>query len=112
EPQPLAGRHRKAKLLLVKLDPEPITHSEDVAVVFPAISDPVFGQQRRVNFIPPRLGIGKHAIEVEDHSAERLRYHVPHLLPKRRDAATRHNQKWGQNLKHPPSCGISTWKLN
>jgi hypothetical protein len=39
-------------------------------VVFAAIGDAVFGEQFRVNFVPPQLGIGDNAIQIEDHSAE------------------------------------------
>ena len=39
-------------------------------MVFAAISDAVFAQQCRVDLIPPWFGIGEHAVEIEDHSAE------------------------------------------
>src|SRR5438874_4248272 len=69
--------HSEAKRLLVKLDGEPVTHSQHVSVVFAAISNAVFGEQLRVNLVPPRLGVGEDAIQIEDHSAERLRHDVP-----------------------------------
>ena len=78
-PPPLhhfVARHREAKRLLVKLDGEPVTHSQHVSVVFAAISNAVFGEQFRVNLVPPRLGVGEDAIQIEDHSAERLRHEV------------------------------------
>src|SRR5947207_3142360 len=68
--------HREAKLLLVKLDGEPVTHCQHVSVLFAAISNAMFGEQFRVNLVPPRLGVGEDAIQVEDHSVERLRHEV------------------------------------
>src|SRR6266566_304410 len=67
----------KGKRLFVKLDREPVTHPQHVLVVFATIGDAVFGEQLRINLIPPRLGVGEDAIQVEDHSVERLRHDGP-----------------------------------
>jgi len=63
-----------AECLFVKLDRELITHAENFAMVFAAIRNALFAQQFRVDLVPPRLGIGEDAVEIEDHSAERLRH--------------------------------------
>jgi hypothetical protein len=55
------------KGILVKLDGEPVTYAEDVSVIFAAISDSMFREQFRVDLVPPRLGVGEYAVEVEDH---------------------------------------------
>ena len=68
------GRDRETKRLFVKLDGEPVTHSQHVSVVFAAIGNAVFGKQLRVNLVPPRLGVGENAVQIEDYSAERLRH--------------------------------------
>jgi len=58
------------KGILVKLDCEPVTYAEDVSVIFAAISDSMFREQFRVDLVPPRLGVGEYAVEVEDHRVE------------------------------------------
>src|SRR4029077_13432018 len=68
------GRDRETKRLFVKLDGEPVTHSQHVSVVFAAIGNVVFGKQLRVNLVPPRLGVGENAVQIEDNSAKRLRH--------------------------------------
>jgi hypothetical protein len=55
------------KSILVKLDREPVTYSENVSVVLAVITDSMFGEQSRVNLVPARLGVGEHAVEIEDH---------------------------------------------
>ncbi|PYK71568.1 MAG: hypothetical protein DME44_07485 [Verrucomicrobia bacterium] len=68
------NRREQAKRFFVKLDGEPVTHPQHVSVVFPAIGDAVCGEQFRVDLVPPRLGVGEDAIQIEDHSAEWLRH--------------------------------------
>src|SRR5262249_7465591 len=60
--------------VLVKLDCESVTHAENILVVFPAITNSMFGQQFRIDLVPPRLGVGEHPIEIEDHSTEWWRH--------------------------------------
>ena len=58
------------KGILVKLDCELVTHAEDVSVVFAAVTDSMFREQFRVDLVPPRLGVGEHAVEIEDDAAD------------------------------------------
>ena len=39
-------------------------------MVFAAIRNALFAQQFHVDLVPPRLGIGEHAVEIEDHCRE------------------------------------------
>jgi hypothetical protein len=55
------------KGILVKLDGEPVTHAEDVPVIFAAVTDSIFREQFRVDLVPPRLGVGEYAVEIEDY---------------------------------------------
>ncbi len=66
----------RPNVFFVKLDREPVANSEHVAVVFAAISDAVFGEQCCVDLVPRRFGIGEHAVQIEDHSAEGFRHDV------------------------------------
>jgi hypothetical protein len=68
------------KGVLIKLDCELVTHAEDISVVFAAITDSMFGEQFRIDLVPPRLGIGEHAVEIEDHRVKWWRHSVLHLL--------------------------------
>ena len=68
------GRDRETKCLFVKLDGEPVTHAQNVSVVFAAIGNAVFDKQLRVNLVPPRLGVGENVVQIEDYSAKRLRH--------------------------------------
>jgi hypothetical protein len=67
------------KGILVKLDCELVTHAEDVSVVFAAISDSMFREQFRIDLVPPRLGVGEHAVEIERHGIKWWRHDVLHL---------------------------------
>src|SRR5213076_1381503 len=51
-----------------------VTHAQNVSVVFAAIGNAVFDKQLRVNLVPPRLGVGENAVQIEDYSAKRLRH--------------------------------------
>jgi hypothetical protein len=68
------------KGVLVKLDCEPVTHAEDIPVVFAAITDSMFREQFRIDLVPPWLGVGEHAVEIEDHRIKWWRHGVLHLL--------------------------------
>ena len=83
-PHHFVGGNGQAKRLFIKLDRESVAHPEHVSVVFSTIDDAVFGEQFRVDLVPPRLGVGHDAIQIEDDSAELLRHDVPHLLPRQR----------------------------
>jgi hypothetical protein len=65
---------------LVKLDCDPVTHAEDISVVFTAITDSMFGEQFRIDLVPPRLGVGEYAVEIESHCIKWWRHGVLHLL--------------------------------
>ena len=69
-PHHFLSRHGQAKCFLVKLDREPVADSDHVLVVFAAIRHAVFGEQFRVDLVPPRLGVGEHAVKIEDYGAK------------------------------------------
>jgi hypothetical protein len=68
------------KGILVKLDCELVTHAENVSVVFAAVCDSMFREQFRVDLVPPRLGVGEYAVEIERHRIKWWRHGVLHLL--------------------------------
>jgi hypothetical protein len=55
------------KGILVKLDRYPVTHAENVSMIFAVVTDFMFREQLRVDLVPPRLGVREHAVEIEDH---------------------------------------------
>jgi hypothetical protein len=59
------------KGILVKFNCEPVTHAEDVSVIFTAVTDSILREQFRVDLVPPRLGVGEHAVEIEDYRVKR-----------------------------------------
>jgi hypothetical protein len=79
-PHQFLDRRGYVKSVLIKFDREPVTHAEDISVVFAAITDSMFGEQFRIDLVPPRLGVGEHAVEIEDHCAKRWWHDVLHLL--------------------------------
>src|SRR4029450_4545318 len=79
-PHQFLNRRGDAKSVLVKLDCEPVTHAEDISVIFAAITGRVFSEQFRVDLVPPRLGICEYAVEIENHCANRPSHGVLHLL--------------------------------
>src|SRR6266853_134084 len=56
--------------------------TELVSVVFAAIRHAVFGEQFRINLIPPRFGIGKQTVEIKDYCAKNSMHGVLNLLPR------------------------------
>jgi len=71
-PHQFFGRCRDAERLFVKLDCETVTHAKHILVIVAAIGNAVFGQQLRVDLVPPRLGVGKNTIQIKNHRAKRL----------------------------------------
>jgi hypothetical protein len=67
------------KRILVKLDCEPVTHAEDISVIFAAIIDSMFREQFRIDLVPPRLGVRKHAVKIENYRMKWKRHRVWHL---------------------------------
>jgi hypothetical protein len=57
-PHQFLNRRGDVKGVPVKLDCEPVTHAENIPVVFAAITDSMFREQFRVDLLPPRLGVG------------------------------------------------------
>ena len=70
------------KSIFIKLDRKPVAYAEHVSVVFAAIRHAVFGEQFRINLIPPRFGIGKQTVEIKDYSAKNSMHGVLNLLPR------------------------------
>src|SRR5262249_7929481 len=73
-PHQFVNRRGEMKSIFVKLDRQPVTHAQHVSVVFAAVCNAVLGEQLRVDLVPPRLGIGEHAIKIEDYGAKRWRH--------------------------------------
>jgi hypothetical protein len=40
-------------------------------MIFAAVTDSIFREQFRVDLVPPRLGVGEHAVEIEDYRVKR-----------------------------------------
>src|SRR5215469_11710326 len=64
-PHQFLNRRANLKGILVELDCDPVTHAEDVSVIFAAITNSVLREQFCVDLVPPWLGVGEHAIEIE-----------------------------------------------
>src|SRR4051812_226729 len=64
------GRCVEAECLSIKLDREPVIYPEHFAMIFAAIIYSMLGEQFPVDLVPPRLGIGEHAIQIENDGAE------------------------------------------
>jgi hypothetical protein len=67
-PHHFLSGYRESECFLVKLDREPVAHTDHVVMVFAAILHAVLSEYFRVDLVPPRLGIGEHAVEIEDYS--------------------------------------------
>jgi hypothetical protein len=61
-PHQFLNRGKDVKRGLVKLDCDSITHAKNISVVFAAIPDAMFREQLRIDLVPPRLGVGDHAV--------------------------------------------------
>ena len=65
-------RRGNPKLLFVKFDCEAKTDTKHVLVIFPMIFSAIFTKQLSVDLVPPRLGVGQNAVEIENDCAKRL----------------------------------------